>query len=133
MSKSHVGRWTPLHKGLFAVVSGIAALCAVAMLSGDAEADGGVTQYVTGNCNVRIVHMRSDDSLLVGKRMPWTLKDAKEKLVAEGTNPSANLSVPEGTYLFESGDYEHTGVVGFRKCNDKTVLYTFNRRVYNVE
>ena len=129
MSRSHVGRWTPLHKGLFAVAAGIAALCAVAMLSGDAEADGGVTQHVTGSCHIRIVHMRSDDSLLVGQRMPWTLKDAKEKLVAEGTNPSANLEVPEGTYVFKSGDYEHTGIVGFRKCDDKTVLYTFKRRV----
>ena len=129
MSRSHVGRWTPLHKGLFAVVAGIAVLCAVAIISGDAEADGGVTQHVTGNCHIRIVHMRSDDSLLIGERMPWTLKDAKEKLVAEGTNPSANLSVPEGTYVFKSGNYSHTGVVGFRKCVDKTVLYTFKRRV----
>ena len=129
MSRSHVGRWTPLHKGLFAVAAGIAALCAVAMLSGVVEADSGVTQHVTGNCHIRIVHMRSDDSLLIGERMPWTLKDAKEKLVAEGTNPSANLSVQEGTYVFKSGNYSHTGVVGFRKCVDKTVLYTFKRRV----
>lgn len=129
MSRSHVGRWTPLHKGLFAVAAGIAALCAVAMLSGDAEADSGVTQHVTGNCHIRIIHTRSDDSLLAGQRMPWTLKDAKEKLVAEGTNPSANLSVPEGTYTFTSGTYKHTGIVGFRKCDDKTVLYTFKRRV----
>lgn len=129
MSRSHVGKWTPIHKGIFAVAAGIAALCAVAMLAGDAEADAGVTQHVTGNCNIRIVHMRSDDSLLVGTRMPWTLKDTSNKLVAEGTNPSANLSVPEGTYVFKSGSYTQKGVVGFRKCTDKTYLYTFKRRV----
>ena len=129
MSRSHVGRWTPIHKGLFAITSGIASLCAVAILSGVVEADSGVTQHIEGNCNVRIIHMRADDSLLVGQRMPWTLKDTEDKLVAEGTNPSANLSVPEGTYTFTSGSYEHTGIVGFRKCTDKTVLYTFKRRV----
>ena len=34
MSRSHVGRWTPIHKGLFAVAVSVAAMCFISIILG---------------------------------------------------------------------------------------------------
>jgi len=125
MSRSHVGRWTPLHKGLFAVAAGIAALGAAALLfSGDAKADSGVgvNTYIAGDCGVRIMHLTYDGTFDM-RLQKWSITDGSRKVYAEGTNHIATVFLPEGKYYFNSGNFSQSNTV--QGGCDGTVLYTF--------
>lgn len=129
MSRSNVGRWTPVHKGIFALsvciaVIGIFALVAPKIAIGGAKK--GVNTYISGKCGVRISHVDSNGQPIL-KPQDWTIRDEKRKLFADGTNHTATVFIPAGTYYFNSGTHSAIGTVGQGKCDGKTVLHTFKR------
>ena len=128
MSRSHVGSWTPVHKGIFAVAVCVAAVGAFALLAPKIamSAASGVNTYIPGSCGVFISHVDSDGKPVL-KPQDWTITDDKRKLFADGTNHTATVFIPAGEYYFNSGTHSAIGTVGQGKCDGKTVLHTFKR------
>lgn len=130
MSRSHVGRWTPVHKGIFAVAVCIAVVGAFALLAPKIAvgAKPGINTYIPGKCGVRIAHVDKNGQPIL-KPQDWTISDEKRKLFADGTNHTGTVFIPTGTYYFNSGSYSQIGSVGRGKCDGKAVLHTFKRRM----
>ena len=129
MSRSHTGRWTPLHKGILAMAVCIAAVGTFALIAPKiavGAAKSGVNTYVSGKCGVRIAHVDSKGQPVL-KPQDWAITDDKGKLAADGTNHTATVYIPAGTYYFKSGTYKQTGHIGQGKCDGKAVLHTFKR------
>lgn len=127
MSRSHIGRWTPLHKALFAVAACIAAVGIMAIAAPLVlAAKPGVNTHVAGACGVR-VSITSANGRPALKAVEWSITSDAGVLTADGTNHTARVYIPAGTYTFKSESFEAKGKIGTSTCDGKLILHTFSR------
>ena len=119
--------WPIFHRAVFSFAVTVAALCIIGM-AGIAFAgveNSGVTTVTPGDCGVRILISAKDGGFKMS-RQAWTLT-SKNGVAAHGTNHTARVYVPAGTYTFATAGKSKSARVGAvaNYCDGRRIDTTF--------